>query len=348
MTSLSDPLIPDSFDPDAPGVGQYGLFGIPIPKELAQVVVIPVAWDVTTSYRPGTARAPRQVLEASWQVDLAHECYPHAWQRGIALSGDVSDWEVDSIRLRQKADHVIAHHERGGSPDDADIAAFIRDINEGCEQMVQGVRALSHEWIQQNRLVGVLGGDHSTPLGLLQALDAVHDSFGILHIDAHLDLRDRYEGFLYSHASIMWHARQLPSVTQMVHVGIRDAGQSEWDLAAQDPRHAVWGAYAIMAQRFEGATWSEQVARILSTLPQKVYVSIDCDGLDIAYSSHTGTPVPGGLHHMELLYLLRSLASSGRELVGFDVVEAGDHPLDAGIAARLLYELSVMGNRSDS
>jgi len=340
--------LPTAFDPDGPGVGHHGLFGIPIPKETAQVVIIPVAWDVTTSYRPGTSRAPQQVLEASLQVDLAHECYPNAWQRGIALSGDVSHWLTDNERLRQKAETIMAHYERGGPADDPAIEGLLHDINEGCHHMVTEVQEVALGWIQQGRLVGVLGGDHSTPLGLLQALDRTHGCFGVLHIDAHLDLRDTYEGFVYSHASIMWHVRRLSSVTQMVHVGIRDAGQSEWDLAMQSPQHTVWGAYQLMANRFEGMTWSEQVDRILSPLPPNVYVSIDCDGLDVAYCPHTGTPVPGGLQYMELLYLLRALAKSGRQLVGFDVVEAGNHPVDAGIAARLLYDLSLMGVRSSS
>jgi len=338
----------DLFDPDAPGIGQHGLFGIPIPQAVAQVVVIPVAWDVTTSYRPGTSHAPEQVLAASLQVDLAHECYPNAWQRGIALSDDVTNWMADNQQWRGVAETVMAHYEGGGDGHDPEIQLALSQVNHGCQQMVAGVQERAAYWLDQGRLVGVLGGDHSTPLGLLQALDSRNEPFGVLHIDAHLDLRDTYEGFVYSHASIMWHVRQLPSVGHLVHVGIRDVGQAELEMATQSSQHTVWTAYQTRANRFEGMSWSEQVARILAPLPPNVYVSIDCDGLDMAYCAHTGTPVPGGLDYMECLYLLRALAKSGRQLVGFDVVEAGNHPLDAGVAARLLYELSVMGSRASS
>lgn len=72
------------------------------------------------------------------------------------------------------------------------------------------------------KLQGLVGGEHSTPLGFIRVLSEIHNEFGILHIDAHADLRHAYEGFTYSHASIMYNALQYPQITRLVSVGLRD------------------------------------------------------------------------------------------------------------------------------
>lgn len=336
-----DVPISEGFNPDDVANPANGLFGIPIPTSTARSIIIPVAWDVTTSFRPGTSHAPTRILEASMQVDLSHDLYPNGWKSGIAYSHEVDHWMGQNDRLRVLAEQVIHHQEKGGHVDDPGIVGVLAQVNKGCQEMVDWVEKEAVAWLDQNRLVGVVGGDHSTPLGLLRALGHRYPSFGVLHIDAHLDLRDTYEGFTYSHASILWHARSIDAIQQMVHVGIRDVGQSERELAVL-PRHVVFDAMSLRAAQFNGVVWNTQVKDIIESLPERVYVTVDCDGLDIGYCPHTGTPVPGGMGYMELVYLLRELVRSGRRIIGFDLVECGNHEWDATIAARLLYELSIL------
>ena len=80
--------------------------------------------------------------------------------------------------------------------------------------MVQYVADQTKKWLDAGKTVGLIGGDHSTPLGYLQTLSERYENFGILHVDAHMDLREAYEGFTYSHASIMYNAMQIPQITK--------------------------------------------------------------------------------------------------------------------------------------
>ena len=103
----------------------------------------------------------------------------------------------------------------------------LNEINEGSKQLKNEVKAKVLDWLNQGKLVGLLGGDHSTPLGYYEAQAEKHDDFGILHLDAHMDLREAYEGFEQSHASIMYNALKIPQLKKIVQVGIRDFCEQE-------------------------------------------------------------------------------------------------------------------------
>jgi agmatinase len=198
--------------------------------------------------------------------------------------------------------------------------------------------------------VGLVGGDHSTPLGLFRAQAARHKRFGILHIDAHMDLRIAYEGFTFSHASIMYNALPLKELTTLVQVGIRDFCQQENDvMVAQKGRVKVVRSADIRRQQFDGVTWRDQCDAIIAALPEAVHISFDIDGLDPTLCPHTGTPVPGGLAFEEATYLLSRLAASGKRIIGFDLVEVSpgkESDWDANVGARLLWHLCGVMARS--
>ena len=210
--------------------------------------------------------------------------------------------------------------------------------------MVRYVRETTGQWLEAGKKVVLLGGDHSTPLGYLQALAERHDDFGILQIDAHMDLRESYEGFQYSHASIMHNALELPQVSKLFQVGLRDFSESEFNRAGQDPRIAQFTGRELHKNRFAGISWHEQCLRIVADLPAKVYISFDIDGLDPSLCPHTGTPVPGGLGFEETLYLLDQVVQSGREIIGADLVEVapGEDEWDGNVGARILYRLCAL------
>ena len=333
----------DTFDPNGVGLDNGAYFGLPFTPDEARLVLISAPWDVTVSYGTGTSEAPDAIIEASMQLDLYDALSPGAWRRGIATADiDYSLLET-SQRLRSDAERVIRHLEEGGSVADDAVCRKIRRVNEGCVQMNENIRAQARAWLAQGKLVGLVGGDHSTPYGLIRALGARHAAFGILHVDAHCDLRDAYEGFEFSHASIMFNVlRDVPQVTKIAQVAVRDFSESEAALAASSGRIATFDDLSLAAALFRGETWDAQCRRIVDALPQEVYVSFDIDALTFENCPHTGTPVSGGLTFNQAVWLLDTLTRSGRRIIGFDVVEvcpAPDERIDAITGARMLWKL---------
>ena len=197
-------------------------------------------------------------------------------------------------------------------------------------------------WLDAGKMVGLLGGDHSTPLGYFRAQAKRHDSFGVLHIDAHKDLRIAYEGFTYSHASIMYNALKLPQLSSLVQVGIRDFCAEEKEVSdSEQNRVHVFTNAQLQRERFMGRTWAQQVEEIIAKLPQKVHISFDIDGLDPTLCPNTGTPVPGGLWFDEATYLLSELKRHGKTIIGFDLVEVapGEDDWNGNVGARMLWHL---------
>lgn len=331
-----------SFDPNGVGTGN-NIYGLPFTVDEASLVMIPVPWEVTVSYSSGTANGPKAIFDASFQVDLYDPTVPNAWKYGIAME-EISD-EIFSMsnNLRLKAEEYIAMHVEGIDPTkDLKMAALRKDINAGGLYVNEWVKNQALKHLNQSKLVAVVGGDHSTPLGLIQAVAEKHESFGILHIDAHADLRVAYEGLEFSHASIMYNALKVPQVENLVQVGIRDYCEAEIDLINSDERVTTFFDYDLKRKQFKGESWSKVVEEIVSKLPSKIYLSIDIDGLDPQLCPNTGTPVPGGLKFEELIYLIEKVVESKRTIVGFDLneVSPGDDEWDANVGARLLYRIS--------
>jgi len=211
----------------------------------------------------------------------------------------------------------------------------------------QQLYTVTRRWQEQGKLTAVLGGDHSVPLGHIAATLEAYPGTGILHIDAHHDLRIAYEGFTYSHASIMYNVLQeVPELTAITSVAIRDFCREEYELAQAHPKvHTFYDSHLKNAQ-FHGKTWHEQCLAIVDTLPAQVYVSFDVDGLEPAYCPQTGTPVPGGISFDQAVFLLDTVVKQGRKLVGFDLCEVSPNPYqpedewDLNVGARLLWHLS--------
>lgn len=340
------------FDPDGVGVANGAYFGLPFTPDTARLVLISAPWDVTVSYGAGAAYAPDALIEASTQLDFHDPLSPGAWRAGIATADIDYSLLESSERLRGDAVKVIEHLEAGGAPGDEWIQRRVRRVNEGCAAMNDNIAAQAGRWLDAGRIVGLVGGDHSTSYGAIRALGERHEGFGILHIDAHCDLREAYEGFEYSHASVMFNVlRDVERVRRIVQVGVRDFSAGEAAAAARSGRVETFDGLSLAAARFRGVTWDEQCRRIAEALPEEVYVSFDIDGLSPDNCPHTGTPVPGGLGFDEALWLVDAVVRSGRRLIGFDVVEvapAAESRIDAVVGARVLWKLCGLTLKSDS
>ncbi|MDE7006050.1 agmatinase family protein [uncultured Alistipes sp.] len=339
-----------AFDPDGVGVDTGTYFGLPFEPEEAALVLISAPWDVTVSYGAGTAYGPDAVIEASTQLDFYDPLSPDAWRRGIATADVDYSLQEESQRLRSDAVKVIDHLERGGSADDDSVARKIRRVNEGCAAMNANIEAQARHWLAQGKIVGLVGGDHSTSYGLIRALGERHERFGILHIDAHCDLREAYEGFEFSHASIMFNVlRDVPQAAKIAQVAVRDFSQGELRTALASGRVELFDDLSLAAAEFRGETWDAQCRRIVESLPQEIYVSFDIDGLSVEHCPRTGTPVPGGLSFNKAMWLVDTAVRSGRRIIGFDVVEtvaAREERIDAITGARVLWKLCGMALKS--
>jgi agmatinase len=265
--------------------------------ENSRTVLIRVPYDGTTSYGSGARNGPAAIMAASTQV------------------------EFYDLELEREPCAVGIHTLPALLPS----ALGPGDMIDRVEQACLGP-------ISDGKFVFTLGGEHSVSLGAVKALARHHEKFSILQIDAHLDLRDTYEGSPFSHACV---ARRLAELGSLVQVGVRTGCPEEIQAIIDLKLKPLWG-YQIPT-----LSQSEWIQRTIEQLSPKVYVTVDVDGLDPSVIPATGTPVPGGLSWYQLLALLRSVGEQ-RQVIGCDLCELapipGQHASDFA-AALLVYKM---------
>ncbi len=328
-----------SFDPDAPAA-EGNLYGLPVPEGGARVQLQAVPWQATTSYRRGTIDGPAALADASLQVDLHDMEYGDAWRCGIELLPEdprFRQWDAEAEPHALRVIESLGH--------DPAAAKVVNQLSESVNEAVyERTRAI----LAEGRIPGLIGGDHSTPYGAIRAVAEAFPGVGVLHIDAHADLRVAYEGFVYSHASIMYNVqRYIHNVSHIVQVGVRDVGVAEVALIHDTgSRISTWFDADVAMRLAEGEPWADLVDEMIAALPDLVYVSFDVDGMEPSLCPGTGTPVPGGLTYRDVCVLLRRL-STARRIVGFDLNEIGPAEWDGNVAARVLYKLFGAAVRSN-
>ncbi len=338
------PKNPPQFDPDAPASPGAGIFGLELAPEECQVRILGVPFDATSSYRQGSAGGPSAILRASHQVDLFDVLQAdwaggdgQPWKAGIHMEvdRDIEEWNMEARRLASFT------HELGIRKEDQGNRIRVDELGEMVNQRTRG---WTLETLGSGALPVVVGGDHAAPFGAITAAAHSHRSLGILHIDAHADLRPAYQGFTWSHASIFHNVLEAaPSVERLVSVGLRDLGEGEFKTIERSGGR-IRAVYDH--QRARTANLELAIAEV-GHLPDQVWLSIDIDGLDPALCPNTGTPVPGGLGWNETMDWLGALASSGKRVVGLDLCEVNpgktspesEDSWDAIVGARLLYKM---------
>ena len=260
----------------------------------AKVVILPVPYDSTTEYKSGTREGPQAIIDASQYLELY-------------------DTELDR-EISEVGIHTLPE---------------VQPLMSGPEPMLERVYQIASDLLDKGKLVMMLGGEHSLTLGMVRAFREKYPELSVLHLDAHADLRDQYQGTKYSHACVM---RRVWELCPVVHAGVRSMSREEHRFLVQ---RKIKPSYA------EALTSPDHVAQVVSTLSPQVYISIDLDVLDPSIMSAVGTPEPGGLSWQQMLELLRAVAS-GRQIVGFDLVELcpREGPSScAFLAAKLAYKL---------
>lgn len=332
------------FNPSGVGLKNGKFIGLPFTEKTAQIVLFPVPWDVTVSFGEGTAFAPEAILEASSQLDLFDLNNENAWEKGIFMQKVNSSILKKSVKCREKVNPYLSFLENGGKISETrEMELLLKEINDACENMNEFVYRETKKLLQQNKTVGLIGGDHSSPFGYLKALSEEFEEFGVLQFDAHHDLRNAYEGFTYSHASVFYNVLQFNALKKLVQVGIRDFCEEEVKtVELSQERISVFYDQQLKEAQFQDKNWDQQCNDIIELLPEQVYISFDIDGFDPKLCPNTGTPVPGGLEFNESVYLLKKVLKSGRKIIGFDVCETGNNAWDANVAARLIYKICCL------
>lgn len=339
------------FDPNSTATTDSGIFGLPFSREESKLVLIPVPWEVTTSYGDGTSRGPEAVFAASHQVDLFDIETGDVYQNGYFMEEIPQDIVTMNDEMKSQALKISSAIEQGGGYEPQHMK-MREQVNEASKKLNQWVYKTAKKALDDGKIPAVLGGDHSSPFGALQALSEKHGrDFGILHVDAHADLRDAYQGFKHSHASIMFNVMEADfSPAKLVQLGIRDFSPGEYAYIQKNEAKVKTYFDPLVKRRLnKGESWQAICDEVISHLPKKVYVSFDIDGLNPDLCPNTGTPVPGGLSFDQALTLFASLHESGKQIIGFDLCEVSqpeasdtstaNSEWDGNVGARILFKL---------
>lgn len=317
------------FNPSEASSENSGIFGLPFSPGESNLVLVPAPWEGTTSYGKGTINGPTAILNASKQIDLYEAELGHFYEKGISML-EVDDVFVETaqeIKKISKQDHD----------------SFIQKINNLSHSIEEKLYFVVQKLIQEGKIVGLVGGEHSTAYGSIMAHMETYPNMGILQIDAHMDLRKAFNGYQSSHASVMYNVIENLKPNKLVQVGIRDFAQEELFFANSNKEIRVFLEKDFRQQIFCGRkNWARICKEIVRELPKEVYVTFDIDGLDPSLCPNTGTPVPGGLSFCEARFLIREISKSGRRIVGFDLCEVSpntQNEWDANVGSRVLFFL---------
>lgn len=334
-----------NFNPNATGNKNLGVFSLPFNEEQSQLVILPVPWEVTTSYGAGTSLGPQCLFESSKQLDLFDSLYGEFYQQGIYQRPIDHEMSEKNRKLKAMALHLRDKLENGNTFNETDLK-IQNEINQGSQNLNQWVYQNALDILNKGKICALVGGDHSSPFGLIKALKEKYHDLSILHIDAHMDLRIAYQGYQYSHASIMYNVLKELKPHSLVQLGIRDYCPEEREVGEAYKVHTFFDSQ-VSLRLAQGKSWQSIVDEALSLLSDYVYISFDIDGLAPDLCPHTGTPVPGGLSFAQAETLLYFLNQSSKKIVGFDLCEVspGSTDLsldcwDGNVGARILFKMA--------
>ena len=260
--------------------------------ETAKVVLIPVPYDGTSTWGKGADKGPNAFLDASENMELYDiETGSEVYEQGVYLADAITE-------------------------------------NSSPEAMVNAVHKATKEYIKRNKFVTLFGGEHSISIGTIRAFNECFDNLTVLHIDAHADLRESYEGTKYNHACAV---NEASKTTNLVQVGIRSMDAIEKTFMDEEK---TFFAHDMVNDEY----WMDKV---IEALGENVFITFDLDALDPSILPSTGTPEPGGLLWYETLDFLKQVFKE-KNVVGFDIVELCPNAADKSsdfLAAKLYYKM---------
>lgn len=260
--------------------------------ETAKVVLIPVPYDGTSTWGKGADKGPKAFLEASENMEMYDiETATEVYQQGIHLTAPLAE-------------------------------------NSSPQAVVNEVHRITKDFIKRNKFVTLIGGEHSVSIGSIRAFNECFDNLTVLHLDAHADLRESYNGTKYNHACAVHEASQT---TNLVQVGIRSMDAIEKTFMEEE---RTFFAHDMVRDEY----WMDKVVEACT---DNVFITFDLDALDPSIMPSTGTPEPGGLLWYETLEFLKQVFEE-KNVVGFDIMELCPNENDTSsdfLAAKLYYKM---------
>lgn len=260
--------------------------------ETAKVVLIPVPYDGTSTWQKGADKGPAALLDAARNMELYDiETGTEVYQEGIFLAPPITE-------------------------------------NKSPEDMVEAVHKTVSSYLEKNKFVTAIGGEHSISIGVIRAFMEKHKELTVLQIDAHADLRESYEGSKCNHACAVYEANQN---AHLVQVGIRSMDVSENKVMK---RENVFFAHDMV----KNPHWMDEA---IDRMTRDVFITIDLDAFDPSIMPSTGTPEPGGMQWYETLKFIKKV-NKKRNIVGFDIVELcpdSNEKSSDFLAAKLYYKI---------
>ena len=239
--------------------------------ETSKVVLIPVPYDGTSTWGKGADKGPEAFLDASENMELYDiETDSEVYKQGVHLTNPVTE-------------------------------------DDSPESMVDAVHKVTKEYIKRNKFVTLFGGEHSISIGSIRAFNECFDNLTVLHIDAHADLRESYDGSRCNHACAVHEASQT---TNLIQIGIRSMDAIEKTFMDEEK---TFFAHDMVNDEY----WMDKVIDLMT---ENVFITFDLDALDPSILPSTGTPEPGGLFWYETLEFLKQVFEE-KNVVGFDIVE---------------------------
>ena len=328
-------------------ISKYGVFGLSYDKSESSLILLSIPFELTTTFREGTLYAPHKIKDASSQIDLMNNLDSYAWQKGIYWDNSNEYFFLNiSKSYRPSAKKIIDFLENNQLLND-ELKNEQYIINNVCEKASNEISKLVFQILQNDKIPGVIGGEHSITYGVIDAIQNVYDDFCILQIDAHHDLRNTYLGFTYSHASVMYNIlNKYNNVNKIVQIGVRDYCEAEKNFVAENDKIFTFYDFDINVQLFNGKSFNDIAKQIVDLLTDNIYISFDIDGLQPYLCPETGTPVPGGLSYEQIEYLFYLISKTNKKVIGFDLCEvSGLSEWDAIVGSRIMYLLSILALR---
>lgn len=340
-----------TFNPNETALLDSGIFGLPYSEEESELIIMSAPWEVTTSYGSGTSLGPKLIYDSSKQMDLCDLEFGMISDKKIFMETISEDEFNENLIIKRRAQTLVAKLSTGEPLNEKDQTEQ-EEINSLGSKFHEKIQWRAEKYLRKGKKVALVGGDHSSPLGLMKAISKKHPKWSLLHIDAHLDLRESYQGFKHSHASIIRNVIESEFPPQeVIALGIRDYCPEEFDFYKSHNNYHCYFDREVKKRLHMGETWYAICNEIAGHIKHPLYISFDIDGLNPFYCPNTGTPVPGGIEYDQMVTLLFLLRENKKKVIGFDLNEVStgnpewqDHldSWDGNVGARILAKLCAL------
>lgn len=323
--------------------------GLPFSESEAEVVLLSAPWGGDGPMESGPHTAPVNILENSHRLSLYDPDQPEAWKRGIYLRLPEGQVVLQGNRLVEKMAALRLFAQKGSiSSKDGYVQALLEEIHKENILLRNGLRQDASALLGQKKQAGLIGGDTSTQLGLLEALAERYNEFGILHLGETMGLQQRPDIPVYSSDTWLTAALKLDSIKRLALAGVRSATPDEEAFTAGREHISVFYHHEIRRRLYRGHTFSQICSDIIRGLPDKVYLSFDIHALQPQYRPNAVPSTSGGFDFEEALYLVKRLVDAELEVIGFGlcgVAGQGNVP-DGQAGAILAYRLANLMSAS--